>query len=280
MIEASADREELGRLSHDFRDRASRLLRSTHEDVDRNILRLLKFIDASPFLAAAVAPSDFQFPSDEALIRATEDVNLSPPIDEQEELAFVYHLLRVLTKEPRSDLWQIVYRYSGTPRPSDAVRVFLQQIVEPPLAYLSGLIAKRYQELGGHASSPSHFTFHAATGAVLQANVAQHGGKISARQHVEGHIAEVRHAANALIELVNSADDRDMPGETREELRDLGERAIEEIEKPAPNPSRLAMIGKRLMRIVETVNASQSVVDCILALGRLLAAGTNVSTSS
>ena len=267
-LDADRDRVEMRRLSQEYRDKLSRLLRSTHEDVDRNVVRLLSFIDESPFLSAIVNGAAIEFLPDDELTKQAVNRDLQPPIDEVQEVAYVCHLLRVLTRQPKTQLWQWVYRYGGS-RSDDSVRTFLSQVAAPALEHLGGMIARRYIELGGDRVSGPHFTFRAEPGGVVQANVAQNGGSVTAHQ-VIGNAIEIRRAASALLAEIESAPDGSLSTEAKEELVDLGSMTIDELGRPDPSPSRLRTIGKNLMRAVETVNASQSVYDCAVTLGTLL----------
>jgi hypothetical protein len=97
-------------------------------------------------------------------------------------------------------------------------------------------------------------------------NVAGDSSTIQAhqQQEIEKGASEVRDLAHELIRAL--AEDRSLPTDMEEELRELAGEVVGEVEKDDPNGGKLVRLNNRLRTYVETVEEAKDLALTIRAL--------------
>lgn len=263
---------ELRKLSNEFRQVASRALRSDHRDARRNLTRLLQFVRSTPLLESAVT----QAPPPERdvieVLRVAQDGRdrLDLPLDPQKELGFLHALIVALAEEREDEFWRFTHWYGGKTSLAESVRAVLHDTVGPYTTSLNGIIAGLLIDHSDSARAVDGLAIN-VSGGNAQVNIARDHGRIVAKQKVGDEVHAVLNAASRLLESLNDPDNALAPAD-RETMRDLAEAVAEEVEKPRPKKMILGMLRDRLLAVSKTVEAGQIVGGAAQELGGCLEA--------
>lgn len=173
MMEVRVDRNDLRKLSGDFRGYASRLLRTDFNDADSNLRRLIKFIDESEIISgfieqrmglAELDSTNFEQPD----FDHTWDI----PDDPDQEIAWVYSLLKATAKgENELSYFNISSNYDHlSGKIQSRVTAFNKRVVQPFVDHINRFLEGLMIDAGFHDNKA---TFHITNSGTYIAGNAQ-----------------------------------------------------------------------------------------------------------
>jgi hypothetical protein len=244
---------ELKRLSLEFRDAASGVLRADSEHARTNIRRLLGLVARSPLLAAeigrSVAPADDPIP----LFTTARDRHsrMGIPDDPLEELGQLHRVLEELGKEHKDDFWKLCYRYGGKTGPQDCVTEVLHDIAGRYTKHLSRVLEVALLESSDTAYDARRV--EVTVGDHSQVNFAQDSATIHATQTVHREAAEVIRLASELLAVARSVQSV--------EAEEVAAAVIEEVKKPKPRFFTLESAVTKLQLLATGGKVGQEIVE-------------------
>lgn len=249
------DSRKLKQVSLEFRNLASRALRSNEEDARVNLRRLLAFVNDTPLLRAEIdrAPT----PSGDVMEFWTnireQRRRLEIPDDPLEELGLLHALLTEFAKPSKDRFWDIAFFYGGSSNYKECVAQVLHDTCGRYEGHLRGVIELALLNSDDVAYDSRRIEVR-LSGGNNQVNVAQDSGRIDAHQAVGAELGEIARLANALaLAAAEAAQNTGHAGAT--ELEDVAVAVAQAVRSPHPNRFTLRAAKENLQLFAATANA-------------------------
>jgi hypothetical protein len=251
---SSADRE-LKRISLQFRNLASRALRSDDADARVNLRRLLAYVRETSLLAEEIARAPVPTIDVMELWNRTRNSGdkLELPDDPLEELGLLHALLTQFSKPSKEEFWTLCYRYGNVSGLKESLSEVLHDVCGKYEAHLRNVIEMALLDSNDPAYDSRRVDIH-LSGGTNQVNVAQDGAQVHATQAVTAEVAEMIRLARE----VSSAVGRARQVGTPPELEEIGEAATAvavELARPTPSRFTLRSAKEKLEILATSANA-------------------------
>lgn len=254
----------LKRTSLEFRDLASRLLRSDAEEARGNIRRLLRFVALTPHLAAEIerAPKpSIDLGSTWSDIQNSRNDRFPLPEDPLEELGVLHGLLLYLSQEEAGtrDFWQLCYGYAGATSLRECVSEVLHDIGGKYVDHLNRVLEIALLDSGNPAYEPRRVQISIAGGG-NQLNIAHDNSTLNAQLNSGAQLDEIM----ALVDQLQHAP------EANETVHEVAAAVRKELTSGAPNKFTLKAARTALEDIAATATASSTIAAAAMRLGTAL----------
>jgi hypothetical protein len=251
-IQVQVTKNELQKLSRDFRTVSARLLRGSRQDGLSNLKRLLRFIEGSAILNDFIQsnqPTQYDIPKVFNTMSSCMGGYRLPEVKE-EEIALVYQLLK-FGESHFDDYCKFPFSVGGYSSVGSKIQshvdAFNKQVVSPFINYIEGYIQGLIIDMGDSEQAKFHIQVHGDVhGAVMhksQESVTQNndfknatiGGGVAARDYsgdVTNHYAQTQTLAEAAAEIQKLLEqlEQTYPTNSFVEKATVAEKALEQIE--------------------------------------------------
>lgn len=221
-------RQELKKISLDFRTISSRLLRSHLDDVDNNLTRFLAHINQTTIIKDYIASlSNLTFDIEKDLnSRGHHDI-IPIPTSPEEEAGYVLHLMTYLEGQPQAIL-NITHGYGSGTKLQDHLDAFLRRVFQPFINHINTNLEHLIIDLDDEAR-------HTGTKIEINnsqgVNIANNGSTASLSASFQGN--NIGDLGQRVLEALEK--EQSLSANKRDEIKVLVEYLIEEGNKEKPN---------------------------------------------
>lgn len=239
-------RQELKKISLDFRTISSRLLRSHLDDVDNNLTRFLAHINQTTIIKDHISSlSNLAFDIEKDLnSRGHHDI-IPIPTSPEEEAGYVLHLMTYLEGKPQAIL-NITHGYGSGTKLQDHLDAFLRRVFQPFINYINTQIEHTMIDLDENIETTTRIEIHNSQGV----NIANNGSM--ATQNVTFQNSSITIVAQKILDSIDS--EVGLNPHQKDEVKNLVEYLLEEAKKEKPNLRFLSRFYNQLKDLATSVN--------------------------
>uniref|UniRef100_UPI00402A7B64 hypothetical protein n=1 Tax=Bacillus sp. DX2.2 TaxID=3073452 RepID=UPI00402A7B64 len=253
---------EYKKLSLNFRNVASRFLKTNFSEASDNLERFLVFIEDSPVIFKFIQEnSKVEYDIENIINARGYNDKFKLPVRASEEIAFIYQLLKYIFSN-KVDYISISMGYNSGKKIQEAVDNFNHQVVKPLVDHIVKHLREMAIDMGLDKKSGTQYNFNEFRG---QWNHAEGDASITANQtYNESNIEGLKEISQKFIqELLKDNNDLEID---KEETTEFLEAAIQEVESEKPKKS----IIKTAIEKVQNVNELATAGTTLYTLGEQL----------
>ncbi len=265
MSDLKLTKNDLKKLSLEFRTVSSRLLRSSYDDVFENICRFVTFLEENPLINSYLSRLpvlDVDWPHTIESRRHRDSFVL--PRRPDEEAAYILGLLKWLIKENRS-LDNFYLGYGTGSKLQDHLDGFNRRVTSHLVNHISKFIVDLQIE-GGFEGSSGNVNVHVAA-PVQQLNLATNNSSVTANNFNQPQLAEVNLKAHEALRLLET--DETFQG-SKDEIQEMIDIALQEGEKKKPTSFTVKAVCEKLSFLASTVKMSAESAQALLSLSQTI----------
>lgn len=259
-------RNELKKISREFRTLASRVLNAHFKEINVRIKMLIDYIDGTPLLKNYIDSLHQESDMEEALnavVGSYGRLALDTGDTPQKEVNSVYQALSYIAKHqdfPTSRLGQF---YATSTKYQDMVEEFGSRVVNPFVDEIDDFLVEVSTDMGLDETKSFHVTVN---GGSVQVNVANDQSQLHAEQLSEANMDEV----NKLLKIVaTSVSDSALSDDLKKVVSDQIRTLQQDTAKPADNKGRIKTALNTISGILKTVPTTITAIEAIAKLGQM-----------
>jgi len=233
-------RKDFKKLSLEFRRVSGNLLNCDDDVEAMRLLRIfLKHIDDEAVIADFIEKCIVKDINIEDEIKKSEMQNYEIPIEKDEEVSFIYNLLRYGANN-NIGYRQLSWGYGRDYKISTSIRAFNNQVVRRLVNHITDYLEGWAIDMGYDENPNAKIQI---TGNVGQLNFSQEGN-VNAVQNNNDGAQSIREIAEQLIKLINN--DKNIPNVEKEEVIDYIETSVDQLEGDKPKRSILKITQEKV----------------------------------
>lgn len=249
-MEYSISKQELQKISLQFRTLSSRLLRTDSLSAIDNLKRLINYIDTVPLINKFIKDNhvcDFDIPKVLHDKQSTYGNRFEIPIEKSKEISFTYQLLSYAANN-HANYFALSWGYADRSFNNNADR-FNEIVVNPFINHIISYFEEIMIDSGMHENSNKVFHFHGPNNG--QMNFSYDSSNMNAAMTVNSAAEDISKLVNNILEAIKT---EKIPLEEKEELTESIEAINEEISSVKPKKKLLGTIIKGLTRALTAIS--------------------------
>lgn len=264
-MEITIDKKEHQKISLKFRQIASRLLKTNWEDGMENLKRFLNAIESEPIIIDFINNNNltkFNIKKDLDEKEYLEPYKL--PISKEDEIAYVYQLLKYCNDNCKEYLNLCQYYYSGNFQ--ERVDQFNSRVVLPFINHINSYLEEVAIDMNLNENGKTTITINNTSG---QVNLAQDSSIINAVQNNQSK-DEIENLLSKYKDLIQQVETSKEEKDDTVELIDV---AFEESKKKKPKKSIIKVAIEKVEQMTKLAGAaigftevSQKLIDLLSGL--------------
>lgn len=247
-----------------FRAVSGRVLRANRGDVDREIRRLIQFVETTPVLKAAIDAAPRPSPDEVAeqwVLARKRHRHVTLPDDEDAEFGFLHVLLVGISENDGSEFWQKCHGYAGlSGNIEETIETFINDVVLKYVRHLSRILDLATYEQSEPGVGAARVIHLEMPGTGHQVNIASDQATISANQHNREELKEVVRLARELRQAASEAQP-----EQRADAEEIADLIIDQSTKAKPSRLTLKTIESNLASLANTAESGSKLATAAIA---------------
>ncbi len=236
IMEYSINKQELQKISYQFRTLSSRLLRTDFTSAIDNLKRLLNYIDTTPLIKKFINDNnvvDFDIPNEIEKKNKSRYGRFDIPINISEEISFVYQLLSYAAENHR-DYYTLSSSYSFATKYQDHADEFNKIVVIPFINHITSYFEGIMIDSGMFENSSNVFQFNGPN--MGQINVSKDSSTLNATMTVNPSVSEIGSIVSQILATIQQ---EEIPNRNREDIVNAVEAINEQVQSTTPKKNYL-----------------------------------------
>lgn len=262
-MEYSINKQELQKISYQFRTLSSRLLRTDFQSAIDNLKRLLSYINETPLIKKFIDDNsviEFDIPAEISIAKSERRGHFNIPINKCEEISFTYQLLSYAA-EHHNDYYELSSGYSFGRKYQDQTDEFNKVVVNPFINHITQYFEEIMIDAGMFENSSKIFHFNGPN--MGQINVSQDTSTLNAFMTINPSIDEIGKLANQILNTINQ---ESISASHRETIQVAVESINEQLSSSNPKKGYLKLFIETLKNTVSGITATSVFIDNITKL--------------
>jgi hypothetical protein len=250
-------KEELQKISLQFRTVASRMLRTNFQDANDNLKRFLAYLESDQLVKSLLNDlPQIEVDYEAVLNKSNHRDPYEVPHDPFAEVVFILGFLRYISNSKHS-YEQVAMGYGSGNKLQDHVDAFNKRVVTPLVSYIENSIAQLMIETC--SNNTGTVNINVSGGSLGQLNVASGGSHVTANQNIESINLIVNYGQAAIESLKKDNISR----EEKEQVEELIEGIVSETKSEKPKKSIVIACKDHLIKAAGAISLGASTVEAI-----------------